>query len=46
MGFAGEKGSSTGLHHDYHDNIYIVMKGKKKFEIYSPGDADKLTTYG
>ncbi len=30
MGFAGEKGSSTGLHHDYHDNIYIVMKGKKK----------------
>lgn len=46
MGFSGDKGSSTGLHHDYHDNIYILMKGKKKFEIYSPADAEKLPTFG
>jgi hypothetical protein len=28
-----EEGISSGLHHDYHDNLYIVLKGKKKVSI-------------
>ena len=27
------EGTSSGLHHDYHDNLYIVLKGKKKVSI-------------
>ncbi|EGZ24385.1 hypothetical protein PHYSODRAFT_539491 [Phytophthora sojae] len=39
-------GSSTGLHHDHHDNLYILMRGKKRFRLYSPGDADKMYVRG
>ena len=28
--------SSTGLHHDYHDNLYILYQGIKIFTIISP----------
>lgn len=27
----GEKGSSSGLHHDFHDNLYVLLRGKKTF---------------
>ena len=39
-------GSSSGLHHDYHDNFYILQQGKKQFEIYSPDTAPYMRTYG
>jgi len=39
-------GASSGLHHDYHDNLYIVLKGKKRFRLYSPIDTDKMYTRG
>ncbi|CAI5736689.1 unnamed protein product [Peronospora destructor] len=39
-------GSSSGLHHDQHDNLYILMRGKKRFRLYSPGDADKMYVRG
>lgn len=39
-------GSSSGLHHDYHDNLYILMRGKKHFRLYSPDDAFKMYTQG
>ncbi|GMF20949.1 unnamed protein product [Phytophthora fragariaefolia] len=39
-------GSSTGLHHDHHDNLYILMRGKKRFRLYSPGDAGKMYVRG
>ena len=26
-------GTSSGLHHDYHDNFYILLRGKKKISI-------------
>lgn len=29
-------GSTTGLHHDYHDNVYMLLRGRKIFRIYSP----------
>ena len=27
-------GSSSGLHHDYHDNLHVVLKGKKRFRLF------------
>ncbi|RLN14184.1 hypothetical protein BBO99_00003278 [Phytophthora kernoviae] len=39
-------GSSTGLHHDHHDNLYILLRGKKRFRLYSPGDAEKMYVRG
>lgn len=41
-----ESGSSSGLHHDYHDNLYIVLKGKKRFRLFSPADTQYLYTRG
>jgi len=27
--------SSSGLHHDYHDNLYILMRGHKSIDLYT-----------
>lgn len=39
-------GTSSGLHHDYHDNLYLLLKGRKQFTLFSPADADNLYTEG
>jgi hypothetical protein len=39
-------GVSSGLHHDYHDNLYIVLKGTKRFRLYSPYDTEHMYTRG
>ncbi|KAL7510345.1 hypothetical protein ACHAXN_012027 [Cyclotella atomus] len=39
-------GSSSGLHHDYHDNLYIVLSGSKRFRLFSPADTSYLYTRG
>ncbi|KAL3929144.1 MAG: hypothetical protein SGBAC_012338 [Bacillariaceae sp.] len=39
-------GASSGLHHDYHDNLYLVLKGKKRFRLFSPIDTEKMYTRG
>lgn len=39
-------GASSGLHHDYHDNLYIVLRGEKRFRLYSPHDAESMYTRG
>lgn len=39
-------GSSSGLHHDYADNIYIPVSGRKRFTLFSPRDAGKMYTVG
>ncbi len=39
-------GSSSGLHHDFHDNLYILLRGKKRFRLYSPADALNMYTTG
>jgi hypothetical protein len=41
-----ENGSSSGLHHDYHDNFYILLQGRKQFRMYSPDTALFMNTYG
>lgn len=39
-------GSSTGLHHDFHDNLYVLLRGRKRFRLYSPNMADLMLTNG
>lgn len=42
------EGSSTGLHHDHHDNFYMLLQGKKRFTLFPPSEIDheSLQTYG
>lgn len=39
-------GSSSGLHHDHADNIYIPIKGHKRFTLFAPSDVSKMYTVG
>lgn len=39
-------GASSGLHHDYHDNLYILLRGAKRFRLFSPRDAGRMFTRG
>lgn len=41
-----KEGSSSGLHHDYHDNFYVLMNGTKRFKLYSPDTAQYMHTRG
>ncbi len=41
-----EAGTSSGLHHDFHDNLYVVLRGAKHLELYSPADAERMHTAG
>eukprot|EP00882_Tetradesmus_deserticola_P027952 GHRQ01031102.1.p1 GENE.GHRQ01031102.1~~GHRQ01031102.1.p1 ORF type:complete len:420 (+),score=173.59 GHRQ01031102.1:80-1261(+) len=45
MGCAPE-GSSTGLHHDFHDNLYILLRGCKRFRLYPPSAAPDMYVHG
>ena len=39
-------GSSSGLHHDYHDNLYCLLRGRKRFRLYPPAMARRLYPRG
>lgn len=39
-------GTSSGLHHDHSDNLYILLSGIKRFTIVSPKYAASLYTVG
>jgi len=44
-------GNSTGeittpLHHDFNDNLYVVVQGRKHFTIFPPSQAENLYTRG
>ncbi|CAR27712.1 hypothetical protein ZYGR_0N01980 [Zygosaccharomyces rouxii] len=39
-------GSSSGLHHDHADNLYIPVSGRKRFTLFAPSDAAKMYTVG
>eukprot|EP00048_Salpingoeca_helianthica_P023096 m.22214 g.22214 ORF g.22214 m.22214 type:complete len:566 (+) comp8266_c0_seq2:131-1828(+) len=45
MGNSAE-GASSGLHHDYHDNLYVLLHGRKRFRLYSPADTANLYPRG
>lgn len=33
---ASADGTTSGLHHDFHDNFYILLSGEKRFRIFKP----------
>ena len=39
-------GASSGLHHDFHDNLYILLRGRKRFRLYPPSEAPHMYTHG
>jgi hypothetical protein len=41
-----EDGTSSGYHHDFHDNFYLLMAGEKQFRLASPNFANEAPTYG
>lgn len=45
-GLSIDNATSTGLHHDHADNLYILVQGKKRFTLFSPDYATKLNTVG
>lgn len=45
MGCAPQ-GASSGLHHDYHDNLYVLLRGRKRFRLYPPSMAPLMATQG
>ncbi|RDX43373.1 Clavaminate synthase-like protein [Lentinus brumalis] len=40
------EGSSSGLHHDFHDNLYCLLQGKKRFVLFPPSEVKNLAPYG
>lgn len=38
--------TSSGLHHDFHDNLYTLMSGSKTFLLFPPPDARYLYPHG
>jgi len=45
MGCAPD-GASSGLHHDFHDNLYVLLRGRKRFRLYSPELVSRMYTHG
>lgn len=45
---ATNDGTSSGLHHDFHDNVYILLSGSKTFRLLKPTwtICDKLKLHG
>lgn len=39
-------GACSGLHHDYHDNVYAVISGRKRVTLFPPARARELGTVG
>jgi len=40
------KGTSSGLHHDFHDNVYMLINGTKHFTIFPPTEYAKMYLNG
>lgn len=38
--------STSGLHHDHHDNLYVLLRGEKRFVLLSPAEAPNVYTVG
>jgi hypothetical protein len=43
---SGFSSSSSGLHHDYHDNLYCLLEGQKTFQIAPPASVRQLPVKG
>jgi len=40
------KGAKSGTHHDEGNNLYIIIKGRKKVKLFSPFDSFNLYSIG
>lgn len=40
------EGATSGLHHDFHDNLYVLLKGRKRFRLYPPHLIENMYTEG
>lgn len=38
--------SSSSLHHDFHDNLYVLLSGIKRFCLFPPSDVYAMKPYG
>eukprot|EP01031_Cornospumella_fuschlensis_P034156 gene34156-41346_t len=38
--------TTSGLHHDFHDNLYVLLQGEKRITLYSPAYAEHMYTHG
>ena len=43
---ASADGTSSGLHHDFHDNLFVLLAGKKRFRLFPPSAARRMYVYG
>ena len=43
---AAARTPSSGLHHDHHDNLYVLLRGEKWVELYAPDAAEAMYTTG
>lgn len=39
-------GASSGLHHDFHDNLYVLLAGSKRFRLFPVTQAAEMYTHG
>jgi len=46
MGNNRTEGSSSGLHHDFHENLYVLLRGRKSFRLHSPAAYRDMYTSG
>ncbi|KAI9168541.1 hypothetical protein H9P43_007914 [Blastocladiella emersonii ATCC 22665] len=46
LGSTRSGGASSGLHHDFADNLYVLIRGRKRFTLFSPRDAGNLHLHG
>nr|KAJ3420979.1 DnaJ sub C member 7 [Polyrhizophydium stewartii] len=40
------EGTSSGLHHDHHDNFYLLKAGSKRFRLFSPRETERMYLHG
>jgi len=43
---SGTKQRSSGLHHDFHDNLYVLLQGHKRFVLFPPSAHEHLHIRG
>ena len=36
----------AGLHHDFHDNLYVLLRGRKRLRLFPPSMAACMHTHG
>ena len=43
---SSRSGTSSGLHHDFHANLYTLLRGRKRFTVAAPSSYKAMYLYG